>query len=69
MAISTDAKFVIGLLLLIALILGGGCALTAAQCQNVETLSGRPTEWHVMGGCFVEVDGEVIPIDNWRELD
>ena len=54
----------------IAFFLGGlfGLIATAARadCINKAEVLKTDYEWRLFGGCFVEVDDRLIPIDNYR---
>lgn len=56
---------VISLGALVVMLLGlRGC--DAWQCSEVEATTGRSTQWRLISGCYVEVDGRWIPRDSWR---
>lgn len=61
-------EFVAGLVMVLILgaLTGGALAVHAAECSTIGEMSGRRTEWKVIGGCFVEVNGRLIPKDSWR---
>ncbi len=40
--------------------------LPAARCNEVHELTGKQTEWRLISGCYVKVDGRWIPMDAWR---
>lgn len=61
--------FIVIMVLAIGLVIGGlGWLIGTAQCNNINTITGRYTEFHLIGGCFVEVDGGLVPLDVWREF-
>lgn len=45
----------------------GVAMLTRAECRAIDRMTPQITdhEWAFIGGCFVEVNGEVIPLDRW----
>lgn len=57
---------VIGVIILIVAILFGGGAWSNYRCNQLEDLSGKKTEWRLGAGCYVEVNGRLIPQENWR---
>ncbi len=65
---SRGFEFMAGLVfvLIFGAILSAGFAVAAAECSTIGEMSGRRTEWKVLGGCFVEVKGRLIPKDSWR---
>lgn len=34
-------------------------------CKNTGNAMGVPWEWHSIGGCFLELDGQMLPKDKW----
>lgn len=69
----TGLGMVVAFLVLFAGAIGLAVSLSwgfgRAECNNIHTITGRHTEFYLMGGCFVEVDDEMIPLDVWRELE
>lgn len=51
-----------------ALIAAIGFGSDAYNCSQIEQITGRYTEWHPIPGCFVEVNGELIPLTAWYEI-
>lgn len=41
-----------------------GCG--ALQCDEVEQTTGRKTQFRLISGCYVQVEGRWIPQDSWR---
>lgn len=37
-----------------------------AQCSEVGDVTGRRTDYRVLSGCYVEVNGRMVPLDSWR---
>ena len=60
--------FVVVMLLLVVFILGIGLGATIMECNRIEQISDRRTEWYFIGGCYVEVNDELIPLDAWYEV-
>lgn len=58
--------FGLAMVLVVGAIFGGAFACESARCSTVGEMSGRRTEWRLIGGCFVEVKGRMIPQDSWR---
>ena len=54
------------LILLMGAVLSIDLALTAKQCRDLESSTGRYTEWTLWNGCLVEVNDKLVPRDNWR---
>lgn len=53
---------------LVTLVVWGVFALARAQCETISEVSGRKTEFRTIGGCFVEVQGRLVPAKSWREV-
>jgi len=67
---SDDTKVAIALgiitiTFLIALF-GGAYLLGRAECNRINSDSGIRTSYRLPGGCYVEVNGRMIPKENWR---
>lgn len=43
---------------------GVGC--DKIECADVGATTGRETKHSVLSGCYVEVDGRMIPRDSWK---
>lgn len=46
----------IGVVLILAAIAGIGIGMDAASCRNYGDVTGRNTDYRIIGGCFVETD-------------
>ena len=49
----------------------GGCILlgylfTSYQCDNLSLITGKPTKYDFVSGCFVKIDGNWVPEERWR---
>lgn len=53
-------------LVFIGCVCGGAVACEAATCHQVGAMSGRRVQFKLIGGCFVEVNGRLIPQGSWR---
>lgn len=51
---------------LVGLVLIVSCAVSDWQCGQIGEVSGKRTEYHVGSGCYIEVNGRLIPKDSWR---
>lgn len=62
------ALAVMGIVIVGALVLGTPLVLLEKySCSQLEKNIDRNTEYHIIGGgCLVEVNGRMIPRDNWR---
>ena len=57
----------VGVLIVIGLVIGIPAYLVdKAQCNRIASDSNINTEYRLIGGCYVEVNGRMIPKDNWR---
>lgn len=67
---SSDAKdiFISGTIIVafIVLVLGGMFAIGKYNCNQVNEMSGKETRFKALGGCYVKVNNQFIPKDNWR---
>ncbi len=36
------------------------------QCNEVGDVTGRNTTYKLMSGCYIEVNGKMVPSDSWR---
>lgn len=65
-----DTKFFLTLFaigaVLLAMFVTGLLGISRYQCNQVGDMSGKPTEYKLIGGCYVEVNGRFIPEENWR---
>ena len=43
-------------------------AMSAASCSAIAHEAKLKHTWSVMTGCMVEVNGKMVPLDNWREI-
>lgn len=50
--------------LAVVLLCGKGCS--AASCVESAEMTGRKTEYKMISGCFIEVNGRMVPLDSWR---
>lgn len=71
LAASSLAGGVVGFLLVLALVIGGIVyainEASAHECRKLATVSGMRTAYLGIGsGCYVEVGGRMIPVENWR---
>ncbi len=41
-----------------------GCE--SVGCAEVGATTQRKTEFHMLSGCYVEVNGRMVPLDSWR---
>lgn len=64
------AEFVLlgGLFLALLFIIVGTpvVLIDKAGCNRIASDSNINTEYRLIGGCYVEVNGRMIPKDNWR---
>jgi hypothetical protein len=61
------AAAALGLLVVgIVCIFGGAYACDSATCSSVGKRAGKRTEYELLGGCFIEVNGRMIPQGSWR---
>lgn len=37
-------------------------------CKQISEQTGRYTQYRVLSGCYIQVNDELIPVDNWREI-
>lgn len=51
---------------IVALLLVGSCAVSDWQCGQIGEVSGKRTEYYVGSGCYIEVNGRLIPKESWR---
>lgn len=58
--------FVAGMVLLVAVLIGGKYWLDSCSCDQLGEMTGKETKWRVLSGCYVKVDGRWIPRDSWR---
>lgn len=49
-----------------ALIFLGPLIMGTIKCDEVSRVTGRKTEYHYFSGCYIEVNGRMIPSDSWR---
>lgn len=61
---NTIAVFVV---VLVAAVFGGGVVgCEKIKCLDVGETTGRKTYHSIYSGCYIEVDGRMIPRDSWR---
>ena len=62
----------LGVFVLVGLLIGlcwlSFLPLAYAECTNTADVMGVDYEWRVLGGCFLELDGEMLPEDRWYYL-
>lgn len=67
---SDDTKITMVLGLIITLIFLGimalGPLIERAKCNRISSDSNIKTSYRLLGGCYVEVNGRMIPKENWR---
>lgn len=51
---------------IISLIVAGAYFVARAECNRVASDSNIKTSYRFIGGCYVEVNGRMIPKENWR---
>lgn len=56
---------IVAIALTIAAILGGLYLLDAATCDRVSNDAGLESEYRLIGGCYVEHEGRMVPYDRW----
>lgn len=61
----------VSVVLVIALVIWGMLLATnesmSHECRKLAEISGHRTKYYGMGsGCYVDVNGRMIPVDNWR---
>lgn len=59
-------------LIVVGLFLGTvalGMASAANACSDTGHMTGRRTVYSFWSGCYVEVNGKLIPSERWREVD
>jgi len=54
--------------LFVGLIAFGVNRLINWECDRTGQEVGRQTEYHFSTGCLIQVNGEMVPLDNWREF-
>ena len=64
-----NAIFFAGCVLVFVLVIAGMFAVGARQCIVYGEVTGRQTEWRIIGGCFAQADdGRWYPSDKiWDE--
>jgi hypothetical protein len=40
--------------------------IPSAKCNQTADVTGKPTQWRLLSGCYVKVDGRWIPVGSWR---
>lgn len=63
---SDEAKIFIWLLCFLGMVCWAALSFSRYQCADIGERSGRRTEWGIVSGCFIEVNGRMIPKDSWR---
>lgn len=63
-----DLGVAIGVTLLLLLLISlFALPLIAYNCNKIGENVDKHTEYHLIGGgCLIDVDGEIIPVDQWR---
>lgn len=57
----------VAVLVVIGLVVGIPTYLVdKAQCNRIASDSNINTDYRFIGGCYLEVNGRMIPKDNWR---
>lgn len=49
----------------------GGCAFLCSlgdryTCSSIGRRTSKATSYSIVSGCFIEVDGQMVPLANWR---
>lgn len=59
---------IIGVSLVVILVLAaiGAMSIAKNKCELLAQRSQVRTEFHLTGGCYVEVNGKMVPESNWR---
>lgn len=60
-----------GILALVSIIAISGliaALMGRAACNNTSDVMGVAYEWRMFGGCFLEFDGQMVPLDVWKHL-
>lgn len=60
------AAFILLPLAALAVVSAGATWFAAVSCDEVGEMSGRRVEYRLISGCYVEVNGRMIPRDSWR---
>ena len=50
----------------VILLLLGARGCEAISCADVSEVTGRRTNFRLISGCYIEVNGKMIPRDSWR---
>lgn len=49
----------------IAVALAVGWWWETVECDRVGRETGRATSWEIVGGCYIDTDQGMIPVDRW----
>lgn len=44
----------------------GSCSWNEYTCSQLQAEIGKPTRYAVFVGCLVQIDGQWVPVQNWR---
>lgn len=58
--------FAAGVVVLVVGICAMAIGFTSAACSEMGERANRDTSYSWLSGCFVEVNGRMIPADSWR---
>jgi len=50
----------------LGLVLCGSACWSYTSCDQKGEVTGRETEWRLISGCYIKVEGRWIPEDSWR---
>ena len=64
--ISSTAWIAIFVIFTALLMLFAGYLFPAWKCDEINAVTGRKTQYRLISGCYVEVDGRWVPRDSWR---
>lgn len=56
----------VALFTVVLLIIAGGPLIAWSECSAIGEETGRRTSYSLHAGCFVEVGGDMVPLDAWR---
>ena len=58
--------YIVGMALCLVAIGSCSAGFASVRCTEVGEVTQRNTEWRLMSGCYVEVEGRMIPRESWR---
>lgn len=68
-ALSPELLGIASILIFLLGLFALSCAASRVECLDVGRMTGRSVAWSLWSGCYVSVDGKMVPLSVWRNIE